>query len=331
METLRIGILGCGGHAGAHARRYRDRDDVAIVALCDRDPDQIASLVARRLDSYSPAPARFTDPTQMYREAALDAVSILTPHHLHAEHIIQALEAGCHVLVEKPMVASTDEAAAVHAAATAHGKHVLTCFNPPFTDAVAAVRRAVADGSLGELRLVNAWLTQDWRRLTAGSWRQQAAISCGGQCGDSGAHLLAGLCWAVGVAPEQVYARLERRGTEVPIDGALLIDFPGGVHATVAIGGDSAHDGSHAVFAFTDGHIEVDLWRGSWHRVVDGQDPGERQEGSESDPNAHFLDVVAGRAPALITITDAMVQAALLQAMVASDESGQPQAITVPD
>lgn len=64
--------------------------------------------------------------------------------------------------------------------------------------------------------------------------------------------------------------------------------------------------------------------------MVDGRGTGERQQGSESDPNAHFLDVVAGRAPALITITDAMVQAALLQAMVASDASGQPQPITVP-
>src|SRR5262245_33826278 len=110
MPKVSVAILGCGGMAGAHARRLRDRADTQIVALCDVDEPRVQSFLDRHLAEYQPRPAIFTDAARMYAETSPDAVVIVTPHTLHYEHGMQALEAGCHVLMEKPMVTDSSQA-----------------------------------------------------------------------------------------------------------------------------------------------------------------------------------------------------------------------------
>ena len=110
MSKVRVAILGCGGMAGAHARRLAPNPDVQIVALSDVDEPRVESFIQKHLSEYDPKPAIFTDPAQMYAEAKPDGVVIVTPHTLHFEHGMQALDAGCHVLMEKPMVTDAGQA-----------------------------------------------------------------------------------------------------------------------------------------------------------------------------------------------------------------------------
>jgi len=110
MPKVRVAILGCGGMAGAHARRYKENPDVEIVALSDVSEEQVQKFIDRHLADYEPRPAVYTDAAEMYSRAKPDAVSIVTPHTLHFQHGMQALEAGCHVLMEKPMVTDSGQA-----------------------------------------------------------------------------------------------------------------------------------------------------------------------------------------------------------------------------
>src|SRR5579862_5770876 len=110
MPEAKIAILGCGGMAGAHARRLKSRPDAKIVGLCDVDEPRVQAFIDRHLADYTPKPAIFTDAARMYAEAKPDAVVIVTPHTMHYEHGKQAIEAGCHVLMEKPMVTDSGQA-----------------------------------------------------------------------------------------------------------------------------------------------------------------------------------------------------------------------------
>jgi len=262
-KEIRVGILGCGGYAGAHARRYREIPGVTIAALGDVSIANIENLIERRLADYEPAPTRWDDSVTMLADARLDAVSILTPHTLHADHAVAALEAGLHVLVEKPMVTTVADGERLRDAVAASGKVLLPGYNPVYTEPTAWLKRAIAEERFGPLKLVSSWLCQDWKNLTDGTWRHDPALSGAGQSMDSGAHLLAGLCHVLGGLPESVYARQERRGTAVDIDSALSLAFPGGVAATVAIGGDSKGSGSGTTLLFAEARVEADLWGGS--------------------------------------------------------------------
>jgi predicted dehydrogenase len=187
MAKVRVAILGTGGMAGAHARRFKPNPEVVIVALSDVSEDVVNAYIEKHLSDY-PRPAVYTDPARMYAESRPDAVTIVTPHTLHFEHGMQALEAGCHVLMEKPMVTDADQAHRLAAKVKETGKVFTIGYNTPCTPQFRYLRNVIRSGELGKLETVTGWLTQNWRQATSGTWRQNPALSGGGQLYDSGAH-----------------------------------------------------------------------------------------------------------------------------------------------
>ncbi|MCC2672879.1 MAG: oxidoreductase domain protein, partial [Armatimonadetes bacterium] len=262
MSRVRVAILGCGGMAGAHARRLKPNPDVQVVALCDVSDDCLQAYIAKNLGDYEPQPATFTDPAQMYAEAKPDAVVIVTPHTLHFEHGMQALEAGCHVLMEKPMVTDAEQAQALARKVEESGKVFVIGYNTPCTPEFAYLRELIRSGELGKLETVTGWLTQDWRRLTAGTWRQQPELSGGGQMYDSGAHLFNSLVWLVEQPVSQVLAFVDNVETPVDINGTVNIRFGNGVLATVTIVGNCPSASAGMYLSFDGGRVEVDGWSG---------------------------------------------------------------------
>lgn len=326
MKKVRVGILGCGGFAGAHARKYKAIPEVQIAALCDVSPKQMEGLIQRRLAEVEPKPAAYTDPAVMYRDAKLDAVSILTPHTLHFQHAMQALAAGCHVLVEKPMVTKTADAKKLAEQVRKTGKILQVGYNSAYMPAIQYVRKAIREKTMGKLEMVTGYITQDWKRLTRGTWRHDPALSGGGQSFDSGAHFLNSLCWTVEKLPEEVMAYLDRQDTAVDINSAILAKFPDGMLASLAIGGNCPADGGFMSFLFDDGRIDVDGWGGAWLKAWKGKDPAPDVPagGGEPNPNANFVDAILGRAEPLCTVDHGVVQCALMEAVYESAASGKP-------
>lgn len=325
MEPIRVAIIGCGNMAGAHARRLKVRDDVEIVALCDPRDEAMERLLERRLAEVEPAPKRFSDTAEMYQQARPDAVVIVTPHTLHHDQAVDAMQRGCHVLLEKPMVTDVADARDLVRQVEQSGKTLVVCYNTAFTGPFIYLRQAIRDGLHGRLELVTGYLSQNWKVLTAGSWRQDPQLSGGGQAYDSGAHLLNSLCWTLEQPVEEVSAMLDRQGTAVDINTVLIARMGGGVMASIAIGGDSAPDGSHLAFVFDRARVEIDGWKGEWIRVID--ESGEVTEVDtrehETDPDANFIDAIQGQAEPLVTAQHGLVQSQLMQALYASAESGQ--------
>lgn len=331
MQKIKMAILGCGGMSGAHARRFKDNANVQIVALCDVSEEIVEKYIAKNLADYPTKPAVFSDPARMYAVAKPNAVTIVTPHTLHFEHGAQALEAGCHVLMEKPMVTESSQAHQLAQKAKESGKIVVVGYNTPCTPRFRYVRDAIRSGELGKLETVTGWQTQNWAKGTVGSWRQKPELSGGGQMYDSGAHMFNSLVWSVEAPIEAVFAFVDNLGYPVDINGTVNIRFQNGVMATMTISGNCPASGAGMVYTFDNGRIEVDGWNGSFLRVWKGNEPIEPVlKGESGTPNDNFIEAILGRAEPLTSPLNGVIQSELMDAIYQSAQTGalaRPKAV----
>ena len=326
MSKLRMAFLGCGGIAGKHARSLKGKDEIEIVGGSDVSEEQVGKFFKRNLDGYKPAPGVFTDAAKMYAATKPDAVVICSPHTLHYEQGMQALDAGLHVLMEKPMVTNAAHARALKKKVDDTGKVFVIGYNTPCSPNFKYLRDRIRDGTFGKLELVNGYLSQNWMRGTAGAWRQDPALSGGGQAYDSGAHLMNSLCWSVESDVEEVFAFVDNHGSAVDINSTTSVRFASGVMANITISGNSPGNGSHMVFVFDGGRVEIDGWGGSWIKVFgdDGkliEEPG--IEGEAMAPADNFVDAIAGRDEARTSPANGIVQSELMDAIYESARTGK--------
>jgi predicted dehydrogenase len=322
MSKIRVGLLGCGGFMQQHVNRLKPMDEVSVVALCDVSMEHVEKF---REDNYDGdgAVACYSDPAKMYGESKLDAVFIATPHTMHFEHGVQALDAGCHVYMEKPMVTDADQAYKLAAKAEESGKIMVVGYNTSNTPAFAWIREAIREGTLGKLELVQGFLSQGWLKATAGKWRQEIALSGGGQAYDSGAHIFNSLIWSVESRPAEVFAFIDECGTQVDINSVCSIRFENGVLANMTISGNCPANSSFMTFIFDNGRVDVDGWGGGWIRVWKGGEQIELDlpEG-ETTPDHNFVDAILGRAEPKTTPVNGIHQTELMDAIYESARTG---------
>ncbi|MFI0235532.1 Gfo/Idh/MocA family protein [Streptomyces sp. NPDC016845] len=193
--VLGVGMIGYAFMGAAHSQGWRTVGRVfdlpltpRLAAVCGRD----GSAVRAAADRLGWAAAE-TDWRALIERDDVDLVDICTPGDSHAEIAVAALEAGKHVLCEKPLANSVDEAEAmteVAESAAARGQVAMTGFNYRRVPAIALARRMVAQGRIGTLRHVRVSYLQDWLvdpsfPLT---WRLQKPYAGSGALGDLGAH-----------------------------------------------------------------------------------------------------------------------------------------------
>lgn len=156
-RVLGVGIVGLGGAAVNMLPAFARSPDFAVVAAADIDPE----ILARFKRDY-PAAATFRSVVEICADPAVDLIYIGTPTQLHAEHTKLALEAAKHVLIEKPMAVTLEEADAMIATAERHkvllGVNVKHSFEPR----VQKLRSLAQSGELGRLRMLNSWRYVDW-------------------------------------------------------------------------------------------------------------------------------------------------------------------------
>ena len=154
-----------------------------------------------------------------------------------------ALDKGLHVLTEKPMVCSVDHAHQVIEKAKEVGKILMVSYQRHLGAQYRYVRNQIMAGELGEIQFISALQDQKWYQGTMGLWRQQLALSGGGQLNDSGSHLLDIMLWMTGLEVAEVQAYMEYFESEVDINSALSIRFRGGAMGTVSVVGNSPTGG----------------------------------------------------------------------------------------
>jgi predicted dehydrogenase len=192
-DPIRLGIVGTGAISQVvHVPIFAERHDVDLVALADTDVHK-AETLSRRFS----APL-VMDPSDLIVFDELDAVVICTPNDVHEQMAIDALEAGKHVFVERPLAVTAEGAARVIQAAERSGKVLSVGMPHRFRPEVVALRSFVAGAELGDLFAVRgSWLTRSIAAMRS-SWRGNHAVAGGGALMDLGVPALDLCLWVIG-------------------------------------------------------------------------------------------------------------------------------------
>jgi predicted dehydrogenase len=225
---IKVGLIGGGGIADAHIRGYRAYADAIEVTAVADVVDQTARRRAAELDAVA-----YLDFRQMILEADLDAVDICLPHYLHADAIIAAAGVGKHILCEKPLCLTVQEADRVRLAVEAAGVTLMCAHNQLFLPPVAKAKQLVDQGTLGtvyEVRTTDSFYN-DFDPQNMG-WRAAAATSGGGELIDTGYHPTYLMLHLAGGSPVEATALLSRhrlRFMEGEDSAQVLVRFDNGV------------------------------------------------------------------------------------------------------
>jgi len=329
MSKIRFAMIGCGGNSSGHARRLNEHPDAQIIATCDVNTEIANGYIDRNLPELEPRPGAYDDIDKMLAETKPDAVLISTPHTLHFEQGMKALNAGCHVFMEKPMVTAAEDAYTIAEKVKETGKVFVVGYNTPCSANFYYLRETIRNKTLGKLELVTGYITQDWLRATKGAWRQVPELSGGGQAYDSGAHLLNSLCWSVESNIDEVFAFIDNCGAAVDINSSINVRFGNGVLAGIVISGNCpSPGGTHMAFIFDDGRIEIDGWGGGWIRVFEGnkqiENPTITPEMSAGPADYNFINAILGRAESRTSAVNGIIQCELMDAIYESARTGRP-------
>ena len=193
-KKIKLGIVGTGGMANYHADQFSKMTGVELTACHDVLPDRAAEFAKKH--SFQHVAGNLTELLDR-----VDAVDIVTPDRFHAAPSLAALQAGKHLLCEKPLTVTLAEARQVAAAARqAAGKGVIHLINFSYRKSAAFQKsmELVATGQLGTLRHIHSYYLPAWLAATVWGgwekesmlWRLQTAAGSGGVLGDLGCHIL---------------------------------------------------------------------------------------------------------------------------------------------
>lgn len=201
-NTIRCGVIGYGGAFNmgrAHCEYIEQTDGLELVAVCDLDPKRTA---AAKEDF--PHVSTHNSVQEFLQNPDLDLAVIVLPHNLHAPVAIQCSQAGKHVIVEKPMCITVDEATQMIEASRAAGK-TLSVFHNRRQDAdYRTLRELIVDKKIiGDVFKLEAWM--GWYGEPNPNWWRSSKEVSGGQFYDWGAHFLD---WILGLLPGQKITRV---------------------------------------------------------------------------------------------------------------------------
>ena len=296
-KKLRIAFIGAGGIAGAHLKALENIDEVEVVALADvSEKGMLAKAEQFGIDKAN----LFTDYHEMLAKVRPDAVNICTPNGLHALNAIASLEAGAHVIVEKPMAMSADEAQAMIDAAKKANRKLVIGFQYRYDPRTQFLKQAADAGAMGHIMYGRV---QALRRRGIPNWGVfgRKDLQGGGPLIDIGVHVLE-MCHYVMGSPRPIAAvGMTRTYLGNKPSNQVASVWSGWDHETytvedIAVGHIRFDNGAvihvEAMFA---GHIAKDTW--------DFQLMGEKGGCTWSDSHVytddfgHMVDVKPGWLP----------------------------------
>ncbi len=295
IDRIRIGMIGCGGNASGHIRRLLEMPEVEVVGLADNSEESFNGLFERLPESKSIP--HFSDYKEMVGSIEMDAVEISTPHTLHFEQIMHSLNAGLHVLTEKPMVCSVDHAKQAMEEAKRVERILMVSYQRHFSPQFRFIRNQVLGGEIGEIQFISAMQDQRWYLSQKGKWRQSQALSGGGQLNDSGSHLLDIVLWISDLEVAEVSAFMDFFDTEVDINSALSIRFRNGALANLSIVGTSVGPGMWEDITIWGSKGVIYSRDGKLTCKYGGNDPVVIEElpSGYGSPDQNFIDAIFGR------------------------------------
>ena len=215
---LQAAVIGL-GEGFRHVKAYKTTPDYDLVAVCDPLPDPLPPHMQARLAEYDLAHTtrRYHDYKEVVNDPEIDVASVVSPDYYHAEQAIALLEAGKHVLCEKPMTLDLGEAAAIAEAVRRTGKTFMIAHPTRYTPAFILAKKMIARGDIGELFMAETEYAHNYRHVGGvGGWRKDARRDpmLGGGC-----HAVDFLRWAVDDLIDESFAYGTKKGlADWPID-----------------------------------------------------------------------------------------------------------------
>jgi perosamine synthetase len=323
-RRVRVAIVGCGQMGRWHLEAYQRNPAVDVVAFAD------TSMAAAERFAAATGGRAYASHRELLARERLDGVSICVVPVSHCEVVLDALEAGVHVLSEKPLAVSLSEARTMTEAAQRQGSHLLTGLKFRFFDEVREAKKLIDSGALG--RPVNARLMFAADLDMSGKWYADPGLSGGGIVMDNGAHAfdlvefllgpivtVSAVAWrARQLAVEDcasISCRLRSGGT-VSIDLTWSVAAPPRAYLEIY--------GEQGTLALDYGGLSYRLATWSdWKRTPNTID-GKRAFGRQID---HFVDAIRGTGP---TVLGAAAGVRAQQLIEAAYESINSDATTIP-
>lgn len=234
--SLKVAVIGCGSIARhRHLVEYHAHPDVEITAVCDIVESR-AQEVAEKYQAKA-----YTSYEELFANEEIDAVSVCLPNALHAPVSIAALNAGCHVLCEKPMATSREEAQQMIEAANKNNKKLMIAHNQRFVSSHAKARKLIEAGEVGKIYSFRTAFghggPENWSADGRDSWffkKEQAFI---GAMGDLGVHKVDLLRYVLGEEFVEVASFVEtsaKEGSDVDDNAVFILKTENGIIGTLA-------------------------------------------------------------------------------------------------
>jgi len=253
MSKLKVGVIGCGSIAKfRHLPEYAANKDVEIVAVCDIVKER-AEDAAETYDARA-----YTDYKELIADDAIDVISVCLPNNLHAPVSIDALNAGKHVLCEKPMATSREEAEQMIEAAEKNGKKLMIAHNQRFVSSHEKAKAMIESGEIGKIYSFRTAFghggPEGWSIDGRDSWffnKEEAFI---GAMGDLGVHKTDLIRYLLGEDVIEVGGFVEtsaKGDTDVDDNAVCILKMESGIIGTLAASWsyNTAQDNSTVIYA----------------------------------------------------------------------------------
>lgn len=330
-KILNIGIIGM-GMGRAHALAVRSMDGACLYAICDTNED-LVNACAKELQ----VTRIFNDYREMVADSALDAIIIASPDQLHRQMVVDALNAGKHVLCEKPLALTREDCEAIVEAVEKSDRKFMVGQICRYTPGFKQAKDIIESGAIGELTFVESEYAHDYTEIYAKeTWRGDPKRNgvVGGGC-----HAVDLLRWIAG-DPEEVMSYGTHKTFEnvTPYDDThvAIMKFPNNVIGKVFVSISCKRDYTmRSVFYGTKGTIIVDNTSPTMTvfktDVFPGMDKHDTPITIPVDINNHnatgefkdFYDIIINDKPVKTTVYEGANTVAVCMAIIDSAESGQ--------
>jgi len=336
MEITGIGIIGCGIWGTIHAQIFSSSPFTRLVSVSDLDKNKAEQLSHKYgADNYT------TDYKEILSNPEISAVSIATPDHTHTQIVMDALNAGKHVLVEKPLATSVDECKQILAARDDSGAILMVDFHNHWNIPFMQVKKMVDSGELGDLQMMNVRLNDTIYVPTKMlSWASKSSPAH-----FLGSHVVDLIRWITGDEIIRVYSVsrsvvLSKKGIDTPDFYQTILEFSRGTTAYIENCWILAEN-SPNIFEFkgdfigSKGSTIVNV---SHHRMIEKYteegagfpdvsgvvDRYGKALGFCTASIEHFIDCVQHNNTPIVTGEDGLIATQVVQAMEQSANTGLP-------
>jgi predicted dehydrogenase len=317
---IHIALIGCGKMAHWHAGELSKIPDVKVTALVD--PIQARTAEFRKKFFHKAAEFASMELLLADKRIKLDAVTIITPHTLHFAQAKMAMDRGLHVLVEKPMVTNSRDAYELWRTVQSTGKVLAITYQAPYTEEFAYIAHLRDSGGLGKVQVISGWVSQNWLKGTANTWRQDPAFSGGGQMFDTGAHLFNAIMWIMNDPVVEAACFYDKCSSPVDINGIAIAKFQNGALGNISIGGNCPT-------FHTEIQIQTDrflILTDQYGKKLEILDPDGKQvdrpvkhDGhGPTTPHRNFVNAIQGREPVRAGVRYGVLLTALMDALYES-------------